>query len=145
MRVYKVHTISIFPLIISLFIVILISVLSVTYFENNRLPRTFILIIGILISVLMIRLFRGKFIAEIIDDEKLMIRWIKKPLFSREKNMVINIDTIEKLIHVIEGRQNDYYEIKLKNGESFSFHQPFFANHTDFIKLDTMIHSKIVS
>jgi len=133
---FEIKTIEYYPFFISVILLCIVVIIFLLKVNTDTLGQVFTGVIFATMFFVLIYFFRGKFIAEVIDDNYLSIKWIKKPLFSNKKNEQYHI---ENIIEINSPRNiswaPDRFIMNMNSGKVFSFFIPTFSMKNEVDRL----------
>lgn len=96
----------------------------------------FLMVISVYIIFLMIARYfcMGKFVAQEIEDNRMRIQWIRKPLFSNESDFEIDLLNLAEVevSNGFSGSTPDEFYLRTNSGKSMTFHIPIFSFGNQF-------------
>jgi len=142
---FIIKPISYYPLLIGM-VIVCISLLYVSVSFNFTIEDFILSGIGLFALWYVLHYFlSGKFIADIDENNNLIISWVKKPFLSFKKDRVINIKNIvEAYTPTNYSFAPDKYVIKIKNEKSFSFFDPIIINNKGFKDFQSILRYYIL-
>ena len=120
-------------LIIGILLTLMILFVSAMFHVKGH---TFILIAAIYLALLLVSRYfcSGKFSAQETDNNRLIIKWIRKPLFSDEKDFEIDLFDISelKVFNDFISHTPDEFYLRTHSGKSLTFHIPIIGLGNQF-------------
>ena len=140
----KAKTISIiaFGIIYMLSLPLLGILLAETGIRNLLLIYILALTASILFPIFLFKLFSGTLLIE-IQKEKIIIDWIKKPIYSSIKPQTIYLNDITNWKHQ-EGRGLDRFKIYLKNNKTVCIEFDNISNSAKNSEIANMLKNLLI-
>ena len=139
----KIKILRYFSLLITSIVLILLIIFFSAMLGLKGILGISVLVFLIL-SIFIVRYFSmGVFSATEIENNRLKIKWIRKPLFSKETDFEIDLSDIKevKLFNDFLSHTPDEFYLLTYSGKSLTFHVPIFSFKNDFCRFHGILQS----